>query len=89
MVNLRVTDAKASKSKNSTKEQNSASKCLSTPNNHDVRKTSKDTLDMTRGDLQMLKKKLRKAKTSQKPTLRTQTEPQNARTEQQIILMTS
>ena len=48
-------DVKASKSKNSTKEQNSASECLSTPNNHEIRRASKDTLDMTKRDLQMLK----------------------------------
>ena len=48
-------DAKASQNKDSIKEQNSTSSCSSTPIDHEISKTSKDTLDMTRRDLQRIK----------------------------------
>ncbi|XP_057532797.1 uncharacterized protein LOC130810672 [Amaranthus tricolor] len=50
-------DAKASKNKDPTKEQEQegTGDCSSAPNDHETRKISKDTLDTTKRDLQRLK----------------------------------
>ena len=50
-----MSDAKASQNKDSIKDQSSTSSCSSTPNDHEMSKTSNDTLDMTRRDLQRIK----------------------------------
>ena len=52
-----ILDAKASKNKDPTKEQEQegTGDCSSAPNDHETRKISKDTLDTTKRDLQRLK----------------------------------